>query len=102
MRSKKFRALEGSVAVGLGVRDGLECALATAVVGEAGQELEIALIAAEQDLVQVDEAVDGFLQRRDLARGVSDAVFHLAVVLEERDIVGGGLDAQDAGELFTA
>ena len=53
---EEVQALEGSIAVRLGVRDALECALATAVVIQAGEELKIALIAAEQDLAQVDQA----------------------------------------------
>ncbi|MBK7234510.1 MAG: hypothetical protein IPI02_02365 [Sterolibacteriaceae bacterium] len=57
------------------------------------------MIAAQQNFAQVDETVDGFLQWRDFSRGAAGAVFHLAVVLEERNVIGCGLDAQDASEL---
>src|SRR5450631_1415198 len=96
---EEVQALEGAISVGLGVRDALEQPSAAAVVVQAGEEFQIALIAAEQDVAQVDEAVDGLLEWSDFARCTAAAMFHLAVVLEERDIVGGGLDAQDAGEL---
>src|SRR5215469_671533 len=55
---------------------------------------QIAPVAAEQYLTQVDQAVDRLLHRRDFARRRPLAVFHPAVVLEERDVVGRGLDAQ--------
>ena len=62
---EEVQALEGAVAVGLGMGDALEGALTAAMVVQAGEELEVALVAAEQDFAQVDEAVDGLLQRRD-------------------------------------
>src|SRR5215207_7955923 len=76
---EEVQALEGTVAVGHGVGDTFKRALAAAVVVQAGQELEVALVAAEQYLAQVDEAVDGLLQRCDLAGDASIAMFHLAV-----------------------
>ena len=55
---------------------------------------EIAPVAAQQDLAQVDQAVDRLLDRREFPGRRAVAVFHLSVVLEERHVVGGGLDAQ--------
>jgi hypothetical protein len=46
-------------------------------------------------LAQVAEAVDRFTQWGELEHTLAVALFHVAVVLEERDIVGGGLDARD-------
>src|SRR3954469_22342250 len=49
---------------------------------------------AKQDLAQVDQAVDRFFHRCQLPGRGAGAVFHPSVVLEERHIVGGGLDTQ--------
>jgi len=70
-----------------------EQTLAAAVVVEGGEKLQVAVVAAEQDFAQVDEAVDGLLQGCELAGGVPIAMFHLAVVLEEGNVVGGGFHA---------
>src|SRR5260370_26080803 len=88
---EEVQALAGTVAIGLGVGNAIEQALARAVVVQAGEERQIALVAAEQDLPQVDQTVDGLLERCDFAGGLPAAMFHLAVVLEEPDIVGDGL-----------
>ena len=55
---EEVHALEGTIAVGFGLGKPLKQALAVAVIVQAGEELEIALVAAQQDLAQVDEAVD--------------------------------------------
>ena len=68
-------------------------------VVERGEVLEIAAVAAEQDLTQVDQAVDGLLDGGEVPRRRPLPMFHLAVVLEEADVVGRGLDAQHAAEL---
>lgn len=86
-------------AVVLGLGNVTEQALAAAVVLERGEKLEVATVAAEQNFAQIDEAIDGFFQGCEFAGGVPIAMFHLAVVLEEGDVVGGGLQAQDAVEL---
>jgi hypothetical protein len=56
-------------------------------------------VAACQDLAQIDQAVDRFLQQRELARGRRVLVFHPAEVIEEAHVVDGGLHAQHAREL---
>ena len=61
---------------------------------QCGEMGEIAPIAAEQNFAQVDQAVDAFLDGSQFAGWWSFPVFHLAVVLEKRNVVGGGLDAQ--------
>lgn len=48
----------------------------------------------EADRAQIDQAVDRLLDGSQFPGGMSIAVFHLAVVFGERNIVGGGLDAQ--------
>ncbi len=53
---EEVQTLEGTLAVGLGLRDALEQALAVAVIVQAGEELEVTMIAAQQDFAQVDEA----------------------------------------------
>src|SRR5208337_2910131 len=61
--------------------------------------LQITSVAAEQDLAQIDQAVDGFLNGGEAARGWSLPMFYLSVVLEGGHVVGRGLDAQDVAEL---
>ncbi len=61
--------------------------------------LQIAAVAAIQDLAQVDQAVDGLLDGGEGPRRRPFAMFHLAVVLEEGDVIGRRLDAQHAAEL---
>ena len=51
-------------------------------------------VAAEQNRAQVDQAVDGLLDRREATGRRPAAVFYRSVALGERHVVGGGLDAQ--------
>ena len=60
---------------------------------------EIALIAREQDVSQVPEAVNGLLYRGELPCGWPLSMFHLPVVLEKGDVVGGGLQTQHESKL---
>ena len=53
---EEVHALEGSIPVGLGMRDALKQPSAAAVVVQAGEEFQIALVAAEQDIAQIDQA----------------------------------------------
>src|SRR5271166_6847260 len=73
----------------------IEGADAGAVVVESGQVLQISPAAAQQDLAQIDQAVDRLLDRRQLAAAGTLAMFHLAMVLEEGDVVDRRLDAQN-------
>src|SRR5271155_4891415 len=64
-------------------------------VVQGGEVSQIASIAAQKDLPQIDQAVDRLLDGCELARWRAFAVFHLSVVLEKGHIVGGGFDTQD-------
>ena len=67
-------------------------------VVQTGEVFEVAAIAAEQDLTQILEAVDGLTDGGQGASCRALAMFHLAVVLESGDVVGGGFDTQDEAE----
>ena len=97
--AEEVQALDRRVGAHARLAQPLQIALAGAGVVQAGQERQVALVAAQQDLAQVDQAVDRLLQRRQLARGRRALVFHLAVVLEKAHVVDGGLHAQHAREL---
>lgn len=90
---EEVQALDTGIGTDAGLTQALQITLAGAGVVQAGQEFEIALIAAEQGLAQFDQAVDGVLQRRDLARAGARCGVPPCGVVDERDIVGGGLDA---------
>ena len=64
----------------------------------AGEERQVALVTAQQDLAQVVQAVYRLLQWCQLARELAVLVFHLAVVLEKTHIVDRGLHPKRAGE----
>ena len=64
-------------------------------VVETGHEGEVAVVGGVHELAQVVEAVDRFAQWSELEDALAVALFHVAVVLEEGDIVGGALDARD-------
>src|SRR5579883_647041 len=72
---------------------------AGAVIVDGGKELEVAAVAAEQDLAQVDQAVDRLLQRGEFAGAATFAMFHLAVVLEKGHVVHGRLDPEHQADL---
>jgi hypothetical protein len=59
-------------------------------VVQRGKVFQIPAIAAQHDLAQVYQAVDGLLDRGEAPRWWSVPVFHLAVVLEERHVIGRG------------
>ena len=50
---------------------------------------QIPAVATQHDLAQVDQALDGLLDRSDVPGRRVIPVFHLAVVLEKRHVVGG-------------
>src|SRR5271165_4850896 len=58
-----------------------------AVVVEGGQVQQVSSAAAEQDVAQINQAVDGLLEGRQFAAAGALAMFHPAVVFEEGDIV---------------
>jgi len=67
---------------------------------EGGKEGKVAAVAAEEDVAEVVEAVDGLFDRGEGAAGWALAMFHFAVVLEGGDIVAGCLQAQHEGEFI--
>ena len=68
-------------------------------VVQTGEVFEVAAVAAEQDVTEVGEAIDVFFNRSEGVACRTLLMFYLAVVLEGGDVVGGGLDAQDKGDL---
>ena len=66
---------------------------------ETGHEGEVAVVGGVHELAQVAEAVDRFAQWGELEDAFAVALFHVAVVLEERDIVDGALHARDQAGL---
>src|SRR5262252_7740840 len=77
----------------------MQCSDASGEVIKCRQKGEVALIAPEQDVSQVPEAVNGLLDRGELPCGWTMSMFHLSVVLEKGDIVGGGLQTQHESRL---
>src|ERR1700732_3206462 len=60
---------------------------------------QIAAVAAEHDLTQVNQAVDGFLDRGENPRRRSLPMFHLAMVLKDGDVVDCRFDGGHAARL---
>jgi hypothetical protein len=60
----------------------LKVALTRAWVIQTGQKRQVALVAAQHDLAQVDQAIDGFLQRCQLVGALPILVFHPATRAE--------------------
>src|ERR1700730_7099060 len=92
--------LDGFAVDGARASDPVERSDTGGEIVEGGQIVEIAPIAAEQDVLQVHEAVDGLLARGELPCGWTVPMFHLSVVLERGDVVGGGFQTQDESELI--
>ena len=69
---------------------------------ESAKEFQVATVAAEEDFAPIDQAVprglplvvDRLLDGRQFLGGFTIPVFHLAVVLEEGNIMGGGFNTQ--------
>src|SRR5215472_16777024 len=96
--TEKVAASELAAVDGTGLGETRKLADAGRKIVETGEVFEIAAIAAEQDLSEVLEAVDGLFDGGEGAGYRALPMFHLAVVLESGDVVGGGLDAQDESE----
>jgi hypothetical protein len=94
-RIKEVDALDGLVVDPARLGKPVERADTGREVVQRRQMLQVAAITAEQDLAQVDQAVDAFLDRCEIAGWRALPVFHLPVVLEEGHVVGGRLDAKD-------
>src|SRR5213593_1494084 len=96
---EEVQSLDGALALALRFGEAHQIALAAGGVGQRGEELEVAAIATEQNLAQVEQAVDGLFERSELPGGMPIPVFHLAMVLEKGNVIGGGFQAQHAAEL---
>ena len=78
----------------------VEAAIAGGEIVESGKKFEIAAVAAVEYLAQIDQTVNRLLDCSQFSGGVPIAVFHLAVVLEEGNIVGRGLYTQHTTEFI--
>lgn len=81
-----------------GLAQALQITLACAGVIQAAKKRQIALVAAQQYFAQIDQAVDRLLEPSKLSRTVPVSVFHLAVVLKERNVVDCRFDTQHSAE----
>ena len=61
-------------------------------------ELQVSTVCIGHEFDQIGQTVDGLLELGELEDLSTVALFHHAVVLEKRDIIGRGLDAKDQGE----
>src|SRR6202023_2322955 len=93
--AEKIEALEIAPFDGTRLGEPVERADASREIVQTGEVFEITAVATEQDFTQVDEAVDRLSDGGEGARCRTLPMFHLAVVLESGDVVGGGLQAQD-------
>ena len=96
--AEKVEALEVSTVDRTGLGETVQRPDTGREVVQTGEVFEVTAIAAEQDLRQVLEAVYGLSDGGQGASCRALAMFHLAVVLESRDVVGCGLDTQDEAE----
>ena len=67
---EEVQPLDAGIGADARLAQALQITLARAGVVQAGQERQVALVAAQQNLAQIDQAVDRLLQRRQLARDV--------------------------------
>src|SRR6516165_8262461 len=96
--AEKIEALKIAPLDGTRLGEPVERADAGREIVQTGEVFEITAVAAEQDFTQVDEAVDRLSDGGEGAGCRTLPMFHLAVVLESGDVVGGGLQAQDEAE----
>src|SRR5579885_2474329 len=96
---EEVQSLDRAVGISFLLGQAIQCPNAVAMILDGGEELQVPAIASEEDLAQIDEAVDRLLQRGEFASGAAFAGFHLAVVLEKGHVVDGGLDAQHEADL---
>jgi len=76
----------------------LQVTLASAGVFQAAQKRQISLVAPQQYFAQIDQAVNRLLDASGFACATPFSVFHLAVVLEKRNVVDRRLDTQHLAE----
>src|ERR1700730_3935319 len=98
-RVKEVDSLEGLVLDGARLGEPVEGTDTGREVVERCEVRQVAAVAAEQDLTEVDEAVDGLLDGGEDPRRRPLPMFHLAVVLEKGDVVDCRLNAEHAAVL---
>lgn len=96
---EEVEPLVAAVGVVDGLGQPLELLAAGGGVVEGREEFEIATVGGAEQVAQDAEAVDGLLDGREHHLAGAVAVFHAAVVTEEGDVVGDGLDTEHATEL---
>src|SRR6266480_3060791 len=96
--AEKIEALEIAPFDGTRLGEPVERADAGREIVQTGEVFDITAVATEQDFTQVHEAVDRLSDGGEGAGCRALPMFHLAVVLESGDVVGGGLQAQDEAE----
>lgn len=92
-----MKQIETSIAAIVGTsraRDFFQVLDAVAGIVDGRDEREIAAIGTSKKTGEIRQAVDGFFDRRELSGLGPIAVYHLAVVFEKRDVVGGGFDTE--------
>src|SRR3984893_6647009 len=92
-RVKEVDSLEGLVLDGARLGEPVEGTDTGREVVERCEVRQVAAVAAEQDLTEVDEAVDGLLDGGEDPSRRPLPMFHLAVVLEKGDVVDCRLNA---------
>jgi hypothetical protein len=98
-RTEEVDRLDGFAFGRARARDLVQCSDSGGEVIQCRQIGEVALIARKQDVSHDLEAVDGLLDGSEFPRGGLVPVFHLPVVPEKRDVIGGGLQTQHEAEL---
>src|SRR3984893_19035002 len=98
-RVKEVDSLEGLLLDGAWLGEPVEGTDTGREVVERCEVRQIAAGAAEHDLTQVNQAVDGLLDGGEAPRRRPLPMFHLAVVLEEGDVVDCRLNAEHAAVL---
>src|SRR6516164_6970667 len=97
-RLNKLRPLRLRPLPGRGWVRRLSARMPAEKVVQTGEVFKITAVAAEQDFMQVGEAVDRLSDGGEGAASRTVPMFYLAVVLESGDVVGGSLDAQNQAE----
>src|ERR1700724_3394251 len=95
-RVKEVDSLEGLVLDGARLGEPVEGTDTGREVVERCEVRQVAAVAAEQDLTEVNQAVDGLLDGGEDPRRRPLPMFHLAVVLEKGDVVDCRLNAEHA------
>jgi len=65
------------------------------------KEIEVSMVGGREKFFEVGlEAVDGFFEGGELEMARAIPVFHGAVVLKKREVIGGGFDSEDESEFI--